>query len=159
MTFVMDSREAVAWLDIYSDNLVSMSLLVRADTQQDEPDDEICQAYEDLRIALVEKRREARLLVQDILTAKGLQPGASDPLVEELNAAIQRYVIADKKADASLKPVPETYSQTISRIEREQAAVAKAAKEAKENKVASPTSPTAASDPASPGADAGAPSS
>jgi hypothetical protein len=43
---------------MYSDDLVSLSLLVRADSLQDEPDDEMNEMYEGLITTIIEKRRK-----------------------------------------------------------------------------------------------------
>ena len=134
---LMDSREAVTWLDIYSDDLVSLSLVLRASTLQDDTDDEICEVHEDLKIAIVEKQKQAMLLARDILTTKNRRGGTSDSLIDELSAAIQRYVLADKKASDALKPLPETYAQALARTHREAAT---------REKEANPVSPNTVND-------------
>jgi hypothetical protein len=128
----MDSREAVAWLNIYSDELVSLSLLLNARTLQDDTDDEICEVRDGLEIAIVEKQKEAMLLAHDILTTRNRRSGASDPLVNELSVAIQRYVLADAQASEALEPPPETYAEALARIIEQGTVEAQEAEEAKE---------------------------
>jgi hypothetical protein len=55
----IDTGEAVKCLDIYSDDLVSLSLLVRASTFQDETDEEMCEIYEGLKSAIEEKQKKS----------------------------------------------------------------------------------------------------
>ena len=120
----MDAREAVIYLDIYSDDLVSLSILVKASTLQDDTDDEICEAYKDLKTAIVKKQKEAMLLAHGIVTATKRQRGTSDHSVDvlEINAAIQRLVAADMQASEALKPPPESFAARVARMEREMAA-------------------------------------
>ena len=151
MATMIDTSEAVRCLDIYSDELISMGLLVRASILQDDSDHQMRDLREALRASLVKKQKEAMKLARDIVTATGRQraePGSVADNVSEINDAIQRYVLADHGASEALKPPPETFSEGMARIAREKAAKEakeSEAKNAKEAKV-SPVSPSTVND-------------
>jgi hypothetical protein len=160
MATMIDTSEAVRCLDIYSDELISMGLLVRASILQGDSDHQMRDLRGALRASLVKKQKEAMKLARDIVTATGRQraePGSVADNVSEINGAIQRYVLADHRASEALKPPRETISEAMARIQREIAAnaakeakesEAKKAKEAKEAKEAkaSPVSPPTVND-------------
>jgi hypothetical protein len=128
---MIDTGEAVKYLDIYSDELVSLSLLVRASTFQNDTDEEMCEIYESLKNAIGEKQKEAMMLAHEIVATKS-QRGSSDTLANALgvNDAIRRCVLAVNQANAALQPPPESMLEAMDRIRREVAAREKAAKEA-----------------------------
>jgi hypothetical protein len=140
----IDTGEAVKCLDIYSDDLVSLSLLVRASTFQDETDEEMCEIYEGLKSAIEEKQKKAIVLAHDIVAATDRRRAGSDSLAEALgvNAAIRRCVLAVDQANEALKPPQESFAEGMARIHRKVAAREKEAKEA------NPVSQSAVNDPA-----------
>jgi hypothetical protein len=142
--WIMDRREAVICLDSYSDELLGLALLMRARTLIDGIDEEIKQAHEHVRIAILEKQREGMLIARDILTDTDRRHGASASANDfELNAAVKRFILANEQANASLIPTG-TFSEMKATIERE----AVGETEAKETKVAGPASPAAVSETA-----------
>jgi hypothetical protein len=70
MVLMMDTREAVRCLDVYSDNLISLSLLVRASTLQNKTDKEMCDNRQGLKITIMNKQKEAMELALEIVAAK-----------------------------------------------------------------------------------------
>lgn len=155
---MIDTREAVRWLDVYSDELVSLSLLVRARTLQDKTDEEMCEIYDGLVVAIIEKQKEAMMLAHDIVTATDGRRAGSDSLGDVLgvNAAIQRCVLAIDQAEKALKPPQESFADGMARIHRMVAAKEKEAKEAKQAKEANQgeeASPCAQPDVNDPAAD------
>jgi hypothetical protein len=131
---MIDTGEAVRWLDIYSDDLVSLSLLVRASTLQDKTDEEMCEIYEGLKSAIETKQKEAMMLAHDIVATKKRRSAGSDSLADVLgvNAAIQRCVLAANQANEALKPPQESFAEGMARIHAMVAAREREAKEAKE---------------------------
>jgi hypothetical protein len=148
----IDTREAVKCLDIYSDELVSLSLLVRASTLQDKTDEEMCEIYENLKSAIEHKQKEAMMLAHDIVATKKLRRGGSDPLADVLGvtAAVQRCVLAVNQANEALKPPQESFAEGMARIHRMVAAREREAKEAKakEAQEANAVSPSTVNDAA-----------
>jgi hypothetical protein len=156
MALMMDTREAVRCLDIFSDNLVCLGLLVRSSTLENKTDKEICDMRQALKIEIMKKQKEAMALAVEIVAAKSCK---SDSLMDVfgVNGAIRRYVLADSQASEALRPPPETFADGFARILEQVAAREKAAREAKQAK---PVAPSADNDPAavSPGAVAVQPS-
>ena len=98
----MDKREAVICLDSYSDELLGLALLMRVRTVLD--DDEIRVAHANVINRIVEKQKEGMLLARDILTDEDRRYGASASANDfELNAAVQRFVLANEKANEALR--------------------------------------------------------
>lgn len=129
---MIDTGEAVRSLDIYSDELASLALLVRVSTLQDKTDEEICEIYEGLKNAIEEKQKEAITLAYDIVATKDRRGGDSDSSAAAfgVSAAIRRCVIAIGQATEALKPPRETFVDAIFRKEREKVAKEQEAKEA-----------------------------
>jgi hypothetical protein len=148
----IDTREAVKYLDIYSDDLVSLSLLVRSSTFQDETDEDMCEIYENLKTAIEEKQKDAMSLAHDIVTNNELRRPGSDPLADVLGvtAAIQRCVLAVNQANEALKPPQESFAEGMARIHSMVAAREREAKEAKakEAQEANAVSPSTVNDAA-----------
>jgi hypothetical protein len=151
MADVIDTREAVRCLDMYTDDLISLALLARSSTFQDTADGEMREIHEGVKTAIEEKQKEAMSLVYEIVSGTGRRRAGSNSDLLGINAAVQRCVQAADQANAALKPTPETFMDVILRANREKAAKAAELKEAKQ---ASPASPSAVSDDAnaSPGA-------
>ena len=160
---MIDSREAIRSLDIYSDDLVSLGLLFRASTLQNNPDDEeISEILEGLKAAIDEKQKEAMVLAYEIVA--GTDRKRTDPAdVLAVNAAIQRCVLAANQANEALKPPPKPYLEVMADINRAWLAPQTAANEAKgaKAKEADPVPPGTVGDTAvaSPEAAAGPSSS
>ena len=153
MVLMMDTREAVRCLDVYSDNLISLSLLVRASTLQNKTDKEMCDNHQGLKITIMNKQREAMELALEIVAAKSRRRAESDSLVDSfgINAAIERYVLADNQASQALKPPQETFAEGMARIHRKIAAKEKELRETKEASEADPVSASIVNDPAATG--------
>jgi len=100
---MMDAHEAVKCLDIYSDSLVSLSILIGAKILEDKNDQEMRENYEGLQVKLRERQKEAMALAIEIVTAKNRQGTVSDQSSTGINAAVQRYVLADNRASEALK--------------------------------------------------------
>ena len=135
MVSKIDTREAVRYLDIYSDELISLSLLARVSTLQDKTDEELCEVYDNLKTAIEEKQKEAMLLARDIVASKDRRCVSSDSLADGgVSAAIQRLVSAVDQANEALKPPQEGYADILARFYAAREASEKAAKEAKQAK-------------------------
>ena len=156
MVLMMDSREAVNCLDIYSDNLVSLSLLVGASRSQNGTDKDMCDIHQGLKIEIMKKQKEAMKLALEIVAAKDRRRADSDALIDffGINAALERYVLANNQASQALKPPPETFAEGMARIHKNVAAREKEAKEAKESNQADLISPSAINAPAAASAEA-----
>lgn len=102
---MMDSREAVKSLDTYSDILVSLSVLLGAKMFEDGGDQGIRKDREGLLLELKEKQKEAMSLAIEIVKAINHQRAGSDQSGDMIgvNAAVQRYVLADSQASEALK--------------------------------------------------------
>jgi hypothetical protein len=102
---MMDSREAVKSLDTYSDILVSLSVLLGAKMLEDRGDQGIRKDREGLLIELKEKQKEAMSLAIEIVKAINHPHAGSDQSGDMIgvNAAVQRYVLADSQASEAKK--------------------------------------------------------
>jgi hypothetical protein len=131
MALMMDAHEAIRCLDNYSDNLISLSLLVGASTLQSKSDQDLCDTSKSLRVMLVEKQREAMELASKIVTAKERRRVFRGDYLSDtigVSAALERYVRADRQASDALKPRPESFAEAMARTDREFAAKQKRAK-------------------------------
>jgi hypothetical protein len=153
MVLMMDTREAVRCLDVYSDNLISLSLLVRASTLQNKTDKEMCDNHQGLKITIMNKQKEAMELALEIVATKNRRRAESDSLVDSfgINAAIERYVLADNQASQALKPPQETFAEGMARIHRKIAAKENELRKTKEASEADPVSASIVNDPAATG--------
>jgi hypothetical protein len=104
---VMDSREAILGLDGYSDVLVSLSALLGAKMFEDEKDEQIQKEYEELRVQVVEKQKDASGIALAIMKELHHAGTTSDQCgkMVGVSAAIQRYVLADTQASEALNKV------------------------------------------------------
>jgi hypothetical protein len=102
---MIDTGEAVRCLDLYSDDLVSLGLLVVTGTLNDKTDDEMCEVHEGLKNAIYEKQKEAITLAHDIVATKHRRRAGSDSRADALrvSAAVQRCVLAINEANVALK--------------------------------------------------------
>ena len=139
---MMDTREAVRSLDIYSDDLVSLGLLLRCGIVQNKTDEEMWEIHEGLENAIIEKQKQAITLAHDMVATKDRRGTGSDPLSDALgvNAAIQRCVLAINEANESVRDV------RLEQAAKERKA--KEAKEAKKTKKENPVSQGTVNDPA-----------
>jgi hypothetical protein len=112
---MMDAHEAVKCLDIYSDSLVSLSILLGAKILEDKNDQEMRENYEGLQVKLREKKKEAMALAIEIVTAKNRQGTVSDHAGAGINAAVQRYVLADNQASEALKKEGKLDENSVSK--------------------------------------------
>jgi hypothetical protein len=91
-----------------------------SDRLQDETDEEMCEIFDGLVVAIIEKQKEAIMLAHDIVTATDRRRAGSDSLgdVLEVNAAIQRCMLAIDQAEKALKPSQESFADGMARIQR-----------------------------------------
>jgi hypothetical protein len=143
MADVIDTREAVRCLDIYTDDLISLALLARSTTLQDTTDQDMREIHEGLKTAIEEKQKEAMWLAYEIVSGTDRRRAGSNSDFHGVNAAVQRCVQAADQANAALRPPQESFAEGMMRIHREAAAREKSAKEAQEVKAkdVNPTPP------------------
>jgi hypothetical protein len=116
-------------------------------------DKEMCDNHQGLKITIMNKQKEAMELALEIVAAKNRRRAESDSLVDifGINAAIERYVLADNQASQALKPPQETFAEGMARIHRKIAAKEKELRETKEASEADPVSASIVNDPAATG--------
>lgn len=96
----MDALEAIKGLDGYTETLLSLSALLTSKMF-----DEKSNEYESLLVQIKEKQKDGRLIARMIMNdihCVGTKANGSGDLTG-INAAIERYVAADNKANEALE--------------------------------------------------------
>lgn len=96
----MDASEATKGLDLYSEILVSSSILIKSDILAQDADEQKYAYNENLIDRLKQDLKDGRWFVQEIL--KEIHKVGIAPSNIGLSAAIQRFVAADRQASDAL---------------------------------------------------------